>query len=261
LTEIEDLHAGTDRTDKSQRLRGLIAIQTSGRSGSVCLRIEGHPEEVIVLDPAKRTAVTLTPAIDALLTRTRAMGGHIDLVAVATGPGSFTGLRIGVTTAKTLAYALGCRAVAVDTLAAMAGAIFRFDPAIRSACVAINAYRQQVFVAQWDRAQLAAAAQDDSLASRSEVWPVERWKDRVAAADPTDTATRFAAESSLVRGLRPDQTLASDGGPVSDLIVVDLTAADVANLATSLANHGHTVEPMRLNPNYLRDSAAEEKLG
>jgi tRNA threonylcarbamoyl adenosine modification protein YeaZ len=261
LTENDDLHVGTDRTDKSQRLRGLIAIQTSGRSGSVCLRIDNHPEERVVFDPAKRTAVTLTPAIDDLLARARAMGANIDRVAVAVGPGSFTGLRIGVTTAKTLAYALGCRAVAVDTLAAMAGAIFRRDPAIRSACVAMNAYRQQLFVAHWDRDQWTAASQDDSLASRSEVWPVERWRDRFATADPADKTTRFAAESSLVRVLRPDQPLATDGVPESDLLVVDLTAADVADLAISLAGWGHTVAPLRLNPNYLRDSAAEEKLG
>jgi len=261
LTENDDLHVGTDRTDKSQRLRGLIAIETSGRTGSVCLRIENHPEEAVAFDPAKRTAVTLTPAIDALLARTRAIGADIDLVAVAVGPGSFTGLRIGVTTAKTLAYALGGRAVAVDTLAAMAGAIFRRDPQIRSACVAINAYRQQLFVAHWDRDQWAAASQDDSLASRSEVWPVERWKDLVTTADPADKTTRFAAEPSLVRGLRSDQPLAADGGPVNDLMAVDLTAADVADLAIALARQGHTVAPMRLNPNYLRDSAAEEKLG
>jgi tRNA threonylcarbamoyladenosine biosynthesis protein TsaB len=260
LTENEDLLVAADRNDKSQRLRGLIAIQTSGKNGSVCLRVENHPQEVVLLDPGQRTAVTLTPAISGLLSRSRAMGVDIEFVGVAVGPGSFTGLRIGVTTAKTLAYALGCRTVAVDTLAAMAGAVFRGDPAIRSACVAIDAYRQQVFVARWDRDQWAAAAQNDSLASRSEVWPIAKWKDMVAA-DLKDTTTRFAADPSLVRALRPDQPQAADGNLGNGLAVIDATAADVADLAISLAHHGHTVEPMRLNPNYLRDSAAEEKLG
>ena len=60
------------------------------------------------LDPTRRSAQTLAPAIATLLDAVEWRPADVELVAVATGPGSFTGLRIGVTTAKAFAYAAGC---------------------------------------------------------------------------------------------------------------------------------------------------------
>ena len=62
----------------------------------------------------------LTPLVDALLHQSGIDKSEIDAIAVSIGPGSFTGLRIGLAAAKTMAYALGIPLVGVSTLAALA---------------------------------------------------------------------------------------------------------------------------------------------
>ena len=75
------------------------------------------------LDSDCRTAATLAPALRDMLSWCEQQGEPLGFVSVADGPGSFTGLRIGVTTAKTLCYALEFASrVAVDSLAAIAAA-------------------------------------------------------------------------------------------------------------------------------------------
>lgn len=234
---------------------GLIAIETSGRTGSVAWCDPGHPPRLIELDPASRTTATLAPAIAELLATARAQHCRIDLVAVANGPGSFTGVRIGVTSAKMLAYALGCPLVAVDSLAAMAGAVFDAHPHCDSVAVAINAYRQQVFVADWTRSQLAEAVQHNSLETHSRVGMAAEWP----AAVTSPVGHLWAAEPSIARKLTatPSSPLARVG---TEVVATWPTALDVARLGRQLAEAGHFVSPMALRPNYLRDSAAEEKL-
>jgi tRNA threonylcarbamoyl adenosine modification protein YeaZ len=71
----------------------------------------------------------------------------INLVVVAVGPGSFTGLRIGVTTAKTLAYAVGAEVIGVNTLAVIASQAPRSDTPL---WVVIDAQRGELFAAKFD---------------------------------------------------------------------------------------------------------------
>ena len=98
----------------------VLAIETVGMTGSVAV-LSG--DEVLVerrLDTERRSAQTLAPAIQDLLAEVGWRPADLELVAVAQGPGSFTGLRIGITTAKGLAYVLGCRLLGVNTLRAIA---------------------------------------------------------------------------------------------------------------------------------------------
>src|SRR5688572_20388398 len=88
-------------------------------AGSVAA-LEGELVAEMELDSARRTAQTLVPALDVLLRQVAWKPQDVDLIAVTQGPGSFTGLRIGVTTAKTFAYACGAAIVGVNTLAAIA---------------------------------------------------------------------------------------------------------------------------------------------
>ena len=76
------------------------------------------------------------------------------MVSVADGPGSFTGLRIGVTTAKTLCYALELPLVAIDSLAAIAATALHDHPAYERIWAVLNAYRGQVFLGMFDRGTL-----------------------------------------------------------------------------------------------------------
>lgn len=224
--------------------RGLLAIETSGRCGSIAWASTAGAPIQLSLDPERRSAATLAPAIRELLAEVRAVGNSPAAIAVAVGPGSFTGLRIGVTTAKTLAYALGCPVIAVDTLAAMAGAYWRSFPQQEQVIVAINAYRQQVFVATWRRRDWEAAGATSAFASRSEVWTTEAWR---AAIGERDAGCGVAAEPALAK-LEPQ------------VEAVYPTALDVAELGLRLLLADQTLSPFALNPNYLRDSAAEEKL-
>ena len=93
-----------------------LAVETAGRVGSLCLRDRDGETELVTLDPAgRRNARTLVPEAVALCERHGLRLADVGLVIVAVGPGSFTGLRTGVTFAKTLAFAAGADAVAVPS--------------------------------------------------------------------------------------------------------------------------------------------------
>ncbi len=231
-------------TNRSQRLCGLIAIETSGRNGSVAWCDGGHPPQLIELDTASRTTATLAPAVAELLADARAQHRSVDVVAVACGPGSFTGVRIGVTTAKMLAYALGCRLVAVDTLAAMAGAVFGQQPDCESVAVAINAYRQQLFVADWTRTQWLSAAEEDALAERSRICSAADWPPQSAGSDVDQV---WAAEPAVVRSLGQVNPRQHPPGELPQVVSIWPTALDVADLGRRLAMAGHFISPLCSN--------------
>ena len=97
----------------------LLALETATSSMSVAL-LRG--EEVVALErqPVARAAAEgLLPAVDALLRGAGAGLADVAAIAVSIGPGSFTSLRVGIATAKGLAFGTGRGAVAVPTLAAL----------------------------------------------------------------------------------------------------------------------------------------------
>lgn len=97
-----------------------LAIETSGRASSVAL---GRGDELLAthaLGEARRHNVGLMPGIDALCREHGVTPRQIGEVYLSLGPGSFTGLRVGVSTAKMLALTLGVRLVGVPTLEVLA---------------------------------------------------------------------------------------------------------------------------------------------
>jgi tRNA threonylcarbamoyladenosine biosynthesis protein TsaB len=98
-----------------------LGIETSGLAGSIalCRGAECLAEAQLEQAP-RRHAQTLVSQIGALLAGAKLRVRDLEAVAVSIGPGSFTGLRVGVVCAKTLAYATGCQLIAVDTLSAIA---------------------------------------------------------------------------------------------------------------------------------------------
>ena len=113
------------RFSKRKNSVNILAIETTGVTGSIAFLPESGSPLGRCLPQDQRSAESLLPAIEHLLAEGQIDRGAIDRIAVAVGPGSFTGLRVGVTCANILAWGLSCSGkkvdlVGVDTLQAMA---------------------------------------------------------------------------------------------------------------------------------------------
>jgi tRNA threonylcarbamoyladenosine biosynthesis protein TsaB len=93
----------------------LLVLETSCRSPRVGLALDNQIVAKATLDDARRNARDLAPTIRDLLSSVAWDIASLSAVFVSIGPGSYTGLRVGVMSAKTLAFALGCALVAVPT--------------------------------------------------------------------------------------------------------------------------------------------------
>lgn len=94
----------------------LLALETSGFRGSIAAFVDDTLLFGIELPHDRRSTRSLAPTVRHLLEQVNWAPRQIDLIAITVGPGSFTGLRVGVTTAKTLAYATDAKAIGVNTL-------------------------------------------------------------------------------------------------------------------------------------------------
>ncbi len=223
-----------------------VAIETSTPSASLALAHGATILQQHELGTAEPTAKTIAAALDQLLQLARASSHTIELVAVAVGPGSFTGLRIGITMAKSLAYALACPIAAVDTLATMASQAFLDRPTAPGVHVALNAYRGQLFVSSWPRDQWRQTLDTGDFDRHSQAIDMQQWCE-ARSQDPSGSL--IVIEPALANKVNFPEALH-----------VLPTATRVAQLGQHLASLGRTVDAMQLLPNYLRPSAAEEKL-
>jgi tRNA threonylcarbamoyladenosine biosynthesis protein TsaB len=97
-----------------------LILETSSRVARVGLTRGDRVLRSVNLDDTRRHARDLAPTVETLLQAESLLPSELTGVMVSQGPGSYTGLRVGITSAKALAYATGCRLIAVDTLAAIA---------------------------------------------------------------------------------------------------------------------------------------------
>lgn len=105
----------------------LLAIDTSGPVCGVCVLADGAVRYESAVCNKLTHSTNLMPMVDAALTASGLSLHDMDRLAVVTGPGSFTGVRIGVSTVKALAHGAGKPCVTVDALEAMAAGIMGFD--------------------------------------------------------------------------------------------------------------------------------------
>ncbi len=101
----------------------VLGIETSTDCSGVALADEKGTLAELIIGRARRHVETVVPGIETLLHMTGMDMSAIGAVAVDTGPGLFTGLRVGVATAKSLCFALGIKAVAVGSLEVLAYAV------------------------------------------------------------------------------------------------------------------------------------------
>jgi len=132
----------------------ILQIETATTVCSVALAKDGHVLGFKQIDERNIHAEIITLFIDELITSAAMQYSDIDAVAVSSGPGSYTGLRIGVSTAKGLCFALGKPLIAIETLAAMAqGMIDESNIDTKTLlCPMIDARRMEVYTALFDSA-------------------------------------------------------------------------------------------------------------
>lgn len=123
----------------------ILSIETSTNVCSVALSNEGKTLKSEVMRGVASHASNLTPMIMRVMSSASLSYSDLDAVAVSSGPGSYTGLRIGVSTAKGIAYAAGKKLISVPTLSILAHAIFEADPEAQMACPMLDARRMEVY--------------------------------------------------------------------------------------------------------------------
>lgn len=222
----------------------VLALETCDRLGSLAALLSS-PTEITLLGETQlphelRTAQSLLPTVQATLDTHQWEPTSVDLVCVVTGPGSFTGLRIGVTAAKTFAYATGAALVGVHTLAALAAAV---PTQPQRLWAILDAQRQELFA--------VCFSPDDSLADdppTTQVVAIDTWLAQLAPGD--------AVVGPPLEGLRDRLP---QGVESFDRETWKPQASLVGRLGIERYRRGLVTDPAQLAPQYYRRSAAEEK--
>ena len=219
----------------------ILALETTELLATVAAASDGDIVAELQLDPRQRSAQSLAPGIRSLLETVGWQPGDVELVAVTVGPGSFTGLRIGVTTAKTFAYAVGAQILGIDTLQAIA---MGMPHQMTSVSVAIDAQRGDVV------AQAFCRNADGWFepGGPQELLAVEAWFQRLQPG---------SAVAGPVLGKLADRL--PEGISAVDPQYWPPRAAQVAHLAALLHAAGRRDDVWSLLPRYSRRSGAEEK--
>ena len=123
----------------------MLALESSAKAASAALARDGVLLDMDFQNAGLTHSRTLLPMAEAVLERAGLSVRDLDAVAVAHGPGSFTGIRIGVSTAKGLCWGGEKPAVGVSTLEAMAWNAVDAGAGERLICCAMDARRNQVY--------------------------------------------------------------------------------------------------------------------
>ena len=206
-----------------------LGIETSGHSGSVAVYRPGQKiTQVELSQQGRKHAQTLVAEVKNILERLEMTARQITAVGVSRGPGSFTGLRIGITFAKTFGYVTGCTVVGIDTFEAIA---LKSPPQIKDTWVISNAQQGDLFT-------------DIGLRS------IEEFSDSL---QPGDTVSGPGI-TLLPENLQSDPRLLQPEFHIPQ-------AAEIAEITARIMqeNPPPRNEVWDLTPFYLRKSAAEEK--
>ncbi|MFT3676190.1 MAG: tRNA (adenosine(37)-N6)-threonylcarbamoyltransferase complex dimerization subunit type 1 TsaB [Chitinophagaceae bacterium] len=127
----------------------ILNIDTAGNTASVCVAKEAVPVAVAENPQQQDHAAWMHGAIEGLLQQTGLQFHDIEAIAVSNGPGSYTGLRVGLAAAKGYCYALNIPLIALSTLRVMAEV--HKDESVDFICPMIDARRMEVFMAIYDQ--------------------------------------------------------------------------------------------------------------
>ena len=222
----------------------ILALETSAKAVSAAVIEDGKILCSGYQDTGLTHSRTLMPIVEHILKNTGLTVSDMDAVAVAAGPGSFTGIRIGVSAAKGLAFAADKPAIGVSTLAAMARNVAFCDGLV---ICAMDARRQQVYNALFE-------AKDGSLTRLT-----------------PDRAIALAELAEELKGNSRPITVVGDGALLCHGFLTEAgipcrlappylrmqNAMSVALEAEGMAAEGGLVSAQALEPVYLRPAQAD----
>lgn len=127
----------------------ILNIDTAVETASVCLAKDANSLQFSINDEQRDHASWMHPAIQNILQEAGLEIRQLDAVAVTVGPGSFTGLRVGLSAAKGICFALNIPLISISTLEMMAYAVK--DQSSDLICPMIDARRMEVYTAVYDK--------------------------------------------------------------------------------------------------------------
>jgi len=224
----------------------ILGIETSGSIGSVAVCRDDQELASYTMQEGALHSREVVPGVDAVISEAGLSRSEIDGIAVSQGPGSFNGLRVGVTCAKTLAYALGCKVVGVPSLEVLVQNVpTEAAQSCPYVCPVLDARRQRVYgtIFRWDGS---------------------RWRDTtgVLLKEPKDLADAIP-EGALVfgSGVRAYPTqFSAPPFRIGDQSLELARAQAAAWVGWHALRSGGEQDSMALAPQYYRVTAPEEKL-
>jgi tRNA threonylcarbamoyladenosine biosynthesis protein TsaB len=237
----------------------ILAIDTTTRGGSVAVTRDDEPLSIVRGDDSRTHGERVPGEIAHALEEAGVAKSAIDLIAVAAGPGAFTGLRIGLATAQGLALTLDRPVVGVSALDALAWTVATAaDKLSGNAFVApwMDAQRGDVFAALYriesgrhmsDMAWAPWMVVEQAVTARP-LAILESWKIRIGEAE-----TQFIGDAAS----RDEGLIAQVGKGRWRAQTPDALAAAIASLGLRLAREGRAGKPHLLTPIYVRRPDAE----
>ena len=223
----------------------IVAIETSGRQGSVVVALGERIIGERVLSPTLRHAVELMPAIEAMVAEAGWEAKEIEQVYLSLGPGSFTGLRIAVAVARGFAQAIGCRVVGVPSLDVIARNAEGWEVVVPI----LDAKRGEVFAARYESDEAGRLVQTKAAGL---VRPEEFVREAVEVAG----GGRVAVLGEGVDYHR--EAILAGGGTELPRELWAGRASVVHRLGWEKALRGEFSDPGELLPIYIRLPEAEE---
>ena len=222
----------------------ILAIDTSGPVAGCCVMQDGKVAHLIAMEHGLTHSQTIMTAVDQALAASSMTCADVDLFAVVAGPGSFTGVRLGVCAAKGFAHAADKPCCAVHALEALSMNMAGFDGVV---CPILDARRGQVYCAAFDvsSGMPVRVLEDDAVA-------LEEFLDRL----PRDKRLAFVGDGVGVNAAKL-RAILGDRAFLPPANLTSIRADAVCILAQ--AHEDQWVKAHELAPVYLRKPQAERE--
>jgi tRNA threonylcarbamoyladenosine biosynthesis protein TsaB len=225
----------------------LLALDTCDSRGSVAVVRDGEVLGVLAHQSSEDYSSWLLPAVQEIVRSVRLTVPEMDVYAVASGPGSFTGLRVGLTTVKAWSEVFGKRIVPVSRLEALAT---RADPSSAMVAAFFDAHRGQVFGALYSREGAALRRVEDEMViapSEFVTWVSER------AQGPAVDWVSMDPERVRVEAAWTAREKAGEKIQKSSTVLAPI----IGKIGYERAQEGRVGDALSLDADYVRRSDAE----